>query len=255
MPDSWAEDPVLRPLLAQGAADPDTLGLILSGSRGAGVAVPDSDYDLLWVLTDDAYERRRDAAPPEAGPPFVREVVDIRYSCPSELSRVAANPGWWTHGYVTARILLDKTGDVSEAVRLITTMPADRAKADTRDQLEGYLNDFCRSVKAWHRGNELGGRLQAAESAMFLVRTLFALAGRWTPYHDRLVTQLDTLSDQGWAPGELYDAVLDLVRTGHPQRQQELERRVEALLRARGYGYAFDSWGGHLQYAKGLTFD
>jgi hypothetical protein len=126
---------------------------------------------------------------------------------------------------------------------------------DTRDQFEGDLNGFCRSVKAWHRGNELGGRRQAAESAMFLVRTVYALAGRWTPYHDRLMTQLDTLADQGWAPGELYNAILDLVRTGNPRRQRELERRVEALLRARAYGYAFDGWGGHLQYAKGLTFD
>jgi hypothetical protein len=33
------------------------------------------------------------------------------------------------------------------------------------------------------------------------------------------VTQLDTLADQGWAPGELDVAILDLVRTGDPRRQ------------------------------------
>jgi hypothetical protein len=75
-----------------------------------------------------------------------------------------------------------------------------------------------RSLKAWRRSNELGARLQAAESAMHLVRCLFALEQRWTPYHDRLDGQLDTLGvAQNWPPGYLKDALLRLVSTGAPR--------------------------------------
>ena len=96
-------------------------------------------------------------------------------------------------------------------------------------------NAFYRSLKAWRRGNELGGRLQAAESVMHLVRVLFALERRRTPYYDRLVWQLDRLDTQGWPAGYLRDTLLQLVQTGDPRLQQKLELQVETLLRARGF--------------------
>jgi hypothetical protein len=117
---------------------------------------------------------------------------------------------------------------------------------------DAYLNAFYRSLKAWRRGNELGARLQAAESAMHVVRVLFALERCWPPYHDRLATQLERLSSQGWEPGYLEATLLQLVRTGDPNLQQELEGRVEALVRGRGYDV--DLWDGEIERVRSWGF-
>jgi hypothetical protein len=248
-------DLVLADLLARAEADVDTLGLIVGGSRGAGCADAESDYDLDWVLTDAAYDKRQVRGEPmeHGGKPL----LDIGYTCPRELRRVADEPpGWWTPGYATARVLLDKTGVVTRALRAITLMPEDKAAADVPASFDAYLNAFYRSLKAWRRGNELGGRLQAAESVMHLARLLFALERRWTPYHDRLDAQLDTLSEaQNWPPGYLRETLLAVVRTGSPALQQELEGRVEALLRARGHGGVVDAWNGEIERVAAFRFD
>src|SRR5437868_3130260 len=111
------EDPILAPLLTAASEDPETIGLILTGSRGAGVGDDESDYDLIWVLSDAAYERRKVRA--DSLDFFFyaegRRTVDGHYSCPRELAHVATNPGWWTAGYVSSRVLLDETGHVTRA--------------------------------------------------------------------------------------------------------------------------------------------
>ena len=44
---------VLDELVGEVAADPESIGLILHGSHAAGVDGPDSDYDLVRVVTDE----------------------------------------------------------------------------------------------------------------------------------------------------------------------------------------------------------
>ncbi len=51
-------DPVLEAIRGRAAADQATLGLLLMGSRAIGSPLPDSDYDVLWVLTDEGMEAR-----------------------------------------------------------------------------------------------------------------------------------------------------------------------------------------------------
>jgi hypothetical protein len=253
---SRTKDPLLQRLINEAVEDPSTVGLILSGSRGAGCAGAESDYDVEWVLTDAAYSARQERGEPLSlsktrldGQP-----ADLSYTCPRELERVAANPGWWTPGYATARVLLDKTGEVTPALEHIAVMPEEKAKADAGGFFDAYLNAFYRSLKAWRRGDELGGRLQAAESAMHLVRTLFSLARRWPPYHDRLVPQLDLLNGQGWPAGILHEALLNLVKTGDPTQQQEIEARVEALMREHGYGGVVEAWAGEIERVRAFRF-
>jgi hypothetical protein len=245
---STADDDVLAALINEAAADPETAGLILSGSRAVGLETAESDYDLYWVLAGEAYERRQanGASLREKREHADHPPVDLVYVCQRDLDRLPAVPGWATYGYATARVLLDKTGEVTRAIAAIVTMPADKAQADVAGWFDAYANAFYRSVKAWRRGDELGGRLHAADSAGHLVRTLFALEQRWTPYHDRLVPQLWRLDGQGWLPGSLHETLLDLLRTGDPVRQIELEVQVEALLRRRGFGAAVDRWSSEL---------
>jgi hypothetical protein len=253
---------VIEALVARARADPDTLGLLLSGSRGAGVAWAGSDYDLEWVLTDAAFDRRTAGGQPTAlyhkGPdqPSGEALLDLSYTCPRELSRKVAGRDWVALGLATARVLLDKTGgDLDRLLRdaaAAGVLPGDRARAAANRSLGAYLNRFFRSLKCWHRGDELGARLHAAESVMHLLAVLFALEGRVAPFYDRVAFEGAALAGQGWAPGEPLGAVLAILRTGDPGRQLALEARVEALLRARGVTEELDSWAEVLPRTKAL---
>ncbi len=253
----WQADRAIQPFVNAAAEDADTVGLLLSGSRSAGLADAESDYDLYRVVSDEAYDRRHEQGqPPKVTLPASagRASVELMYTCPRRLAELAAQPGWWTAGYATAQVLLDKTGQIAPLLAAMRTLPDDRARADAAAWFDAYLNAFYRSLKAWRRGDELGGRLQAAESAMHLVRTLFPLERRWPPYHDRLAHQLETLAGQGWPAGYLREALLDLLRTGAPGRQQALEAQVEALLRARGFGHVVDAWDGEIERVKAFQW-
>ena len=98
----------------------------------------------------------------------------MMYTCPRGLAEVVAHPGWWTAGYAASQVLVDKIGQVSSLVRAIGTLAEEEARADAAAWFDAYLNGFYRSLKASRGGDELGGRLQAAESAMVLVRALRA---------------------------------------------------------------------------------
>ena len=254
---SWMEDPVLKRLISEATEDLRTVGLILGGSRGAGRADEASDYDLYWVLTDEAYDQQQQSGESQHikqsadGQPL----LDIVYTCLRELVHAASHPGWWTPGYASAHLLLDKNGEVAPVLQSFAIMPEDKAIADAAGCFDDYLNSFYRSLKAWRRQDELGARLHAVDSIMHLVRTLFSLEQRWPPYHDRLRVQLALLEGQGWPPGMLPETFLGIVRTGDPKLQQKLEARVEALMRDRGYGNVLDGWGNDIEQIKALHFD
>ncbi len=246
-----AGDSILGALLDVARDDVATLGLILHGSRGAGVSDDDSDYDLIWVLTEEEHERRAQAGEPLEKKTFRdgRKLVEISYTCLRQLAD-PTTPDWVIQGLATAQILLDKSGAVASAVSGLVMLPEERAQADVAWTFDGYLNGFYRSMKAIRRGNELGGRLQSAESLIYLVRALFALERRRPPFHDRLVTALDTLASQGWRQGELRDLMLAIMRTGDARLQVQLEDRVEVLMRDRGYGAVIDAWDGEIERVR-----
>lgn len=251
---NWASDPVMQALIALARTNPEIDGLILSGSRGAGVHDAESDYDVEWVLTDQAFDDRvargeDTRVPHDANQPW----LDSGYTCCRILAQIAAEASWPVSGYATAQVLYDRTGHVTEVVRAMGTIAEEHAHTDVLNWFDAYLNAFYRSLKAWRRGNELGGRLQATDSVMHVVRMLFALERRRSPYHDRLVGQLGTLDTQGWPPGYLRHVLLQLVQTGDPRVQQELELRVEALLRTRGF--AVNLWEGEIDRVKAFRFD
>jgi len=229
---------VLAEITREVEADPTSVGLVLHGSRAAGNARDDSDFDLMRVVTDETYPSRSMLRDKRTGADGI--AADVFYSSPARLAQLAERPDWQVGMLVTGRILVDNgalTGLVEEAL----TRAGEHAHANLDDHYDDYLNCFVRSLKAWRRGNELGARMQAAESALHLVRLLFALERRWHPYHDQLAQPLGDLEQaQGWQAGELADLLLRLVRDADPTFQQELEVRVEALLESRGLAH---QWG------------
>ena len=111
---------VLGDVVAEVNADAFSLGLLLHGSRATGVERPDSDYDLIRVVTEDAYDARKAAATLlERITPPVGPKADVLYQSPERLRWIADNPDWWTATYISARVIVDKTGDVEELVRRI----------------------------------------------------------------------------------------------------------------------------------------
>src|SRR5690242_17603771 len=128
---SASVDALIDAMLATATADLDCVGLILSGSRGAGCAGPESDYDVLLVLTDEALDERLNRSEPgqvKRDTPHGR--LDLCYTSPRYLAKAAAEPGWQSPGYASARILVDKTGEVRRLLDAIATMPEEKAKAD-----------------------------------------------------------------------------------------------------------------------------
>jgi hypothetical protein len=229
---------VLEEIAQEVEADPTSVGLILHGSRAAGTEREGSDFDLIRVVTDETYPARAAVRDRRTGADGL--AADVFYSSPARLAQLAEHPDWQVGMLVTGRILVD-SGPLAALVEEALRSAGDHAHADLDELYDAYLNCFVRSLKAWRCGNELGARMQAGESALYLVRLLFALERRWHPYHDQLAGPLAELErTQGWRAGELADLLLRLVRDADPTFQQELELRVEALLESRGIRH---QWG------------
>jgi hypothetical protein len=231
---------VLDEIAAEVRDDPDSIGLILHGSRAAGVHGPESDYDLVRVVTDASYASRRERGELREKRPG-SPGADVVYASPERLRLHADAPDGYTGMYVTAQVIVDDDGNVAELVRAIREGAGRLAHADLDELYDAYLNCFVRSLKAWRRGDELGGRMQAAESCHYHVRLLFAVEGRWPPYHDQLRLPLRELEQtQGWEEGFLEAALERVLDTGDPSFQQQLELRVEAFMDSRGIAH---QWG------------
>jgi len=256
MPYDVHSDKVIQALIAEAIADPDVLGLALTGSRAIGAVTPESDYDVIFVVTDQALARYEQTnTTPARGttitPPI--STADIWNDSPSSLQLATVEP-WMLPAFAEALVLYDRTGETTRLIDALRRMPADRAQAAVAYWYDAYLNGLYRSLKAWRRGNELGGRMEAAQTADYLLHILFALERRWRPYSSRLIFHLDELEHQGWQPDELRAILLDLIGTGDPGRQQLVARRVAALLQAHGFGHIYDGWQGQIDQALAWVF-
>ena len=156
--------------------------------------------------------------------------------------------------WADARVLYDRDGATTRAIEALRRMPEDEARAQVAEWYDTYLNALYRSLKSWRRGNSLGGRLEAVESIDPLLRTLYALERRWRPYSSRLSVHLHDLAGQGWDADELRSLLLSLAATGDPGLQQQVARRVVALLRARGFDHVVQEWHGQIEQVLAWTF-
>jgi predicted nucleotidyltransferase len=250
-------DPVIQALIAEAAADPDVIGLVVTGSRAVGAVTAESDYDVAFVVTDEALDRyERESRVPARGatvdPPIATN--DIWHQAPRTLQLDRVVP-WMLPAWAESRVLYDRTGETARIVDRLRLMPKERAQHEAATWYDAYLNGLYRSLKSWRRGNVLGGRLEAAETADYLLHTLFALERRWRPYSSRMALHLHELTGQGWQPDELRVILLDMITTGAPRRQQQVARRVVALLRERGFGHVYDGWEGQIDMALTWMFD
>src|SRR5688572_24270658 len=62
IPYNMDDDPVIEALRAEGAADPDVIGILVTGSRANGAVTAESDYDVIFIVSDETiarYEREK----------------------------------------------------------------------------------------------------------------------------------------------------------------------------------------------------
>ena len=251
-----ATDPVVQALIAEAAADPDVIGIVMTGSRAIGAVTPESDYDFEYVVTDEAAERYAASGSQPirgAGIPQPAPKLDIWHEARTNLM-IETVPEWTQATFADSRVVYDRTGELTALIEALRRMPAERASELAAQNYDGYLNQLLRSLKCWRRGNQLGGRLEAAHSVEPVLRALFACERHWRPFSSRLHLHIHELEGQGWRPGELEAILIDLISSGDPRRQQEYARRIIALMAGRGYGSVYDDWDGQIDAALGWTF-
>lgn len=62
IPYNLDDDPVIDAIRAEGAADPDVIGILVTGSRAVGVVTAESDCDVIFIVSDETearYEREK----------------------------------------------------------------------------------------------------------------------------------------------------------------------------------------------------
>lgn len=251
--DQVAADPVLASYVAAVRDDPDTFGVLLHGSRASGRHRDDSDYDLIRVVSQEAYDaRRKDAA-------LLKRITlddgskgDVLYQTPLGIEGYVTTLDWYTATYLGARVAFDRDGDIGTMLARMRSEANRVARENVPAAYDAYLNSFVRSMKSARQGDDLGRRLHAAESALALIRTLFGLESTWPPYHDELAPALPVIEKaQGWPAGYLSMALSRLAGDGDASFQQQLEDKVERLMSSRGVAH---EWETDLEPLKALRF-
>ena len=246
-------DSVIDEMIAEVASDPDAVGLVLHGSRASGSAGVHSNYDFAYILSEDAFARRRQRGTiverrfRSGSPP-----VEVVYESIGTLRRATSGGRRRAMAYAIAKSLVDKTGEVGPLLtELVAAGQPDRDSV--ADQYDRYLHGFAHSLKAWSRGDDLGARAHAAQSGLSLIGALFALEGTSVPYLDQLSIRLPELdAAQGWRPGFLPSAVHRLFYAPDPPFQQMLERRVSRLMESRGI---LHRWRHDLDRLRAVSYD
>ncbi len=190
--------------------------MLLIGSRAGGSAVAGSDYDFIWVLTDEGMAARTARGERQQ----VKEgEFDVNYIGVRRIRQRVEDLDWATRALLSAQIVSDRTGELAAVLAQMRASAGERARSEVASVYDAYLNCYTRSLKAWRRQNELGGRIHAVESIVALARTLYGVAGRWPVYHDELER---------------------IAGTGDPSVQQQLETRVENFMTTRGTLHEWD---------------
>lgn len=240
-PDSGAAQ-LYEVLVRRTQSEDNVLGLILAGSRGAGIFVTDrSDFDAYVVLrSPHAGWKAGHGEPVEVWPMTIEEF--------RRHALVGEPDAWNRPTFLYARVEIDKLeGDVHRLVEQKRRLTADEVGRMVPDALDGYINSFYRSLKNLEAGRELEGRLDALESVSPLLTTAFALEGRVRPFNKYLRHELG----QRPLPTLAVDAIERIARDAAPRDQRAAFRHVEHRARERGFGSVIDGWEPDVPWLRG----
>jgi predicted nucleotidyltransferase len=235
-------------LLRQARADPDVLGVVLTGSHAQGLATPGSDYDVRVILHDEAGVEAQTLYPAEAFPN-----VDLRVMHLREFETYAGwdTPfAWDRYSFAHAQVLKDRTGAISALVAEKGRIPADQQTSFGRAALDAFINSAYRALKCIRKGNTLCARLEASEAVQHALAVIFALEGRIRPYPNSLEHELRAYPLQTFpmAGDDLLRLIAAIVERGDTVALRRLFSAVLDRTRQAGHGDVIDSWGNDIAW-------
>lgn len=189
--------------------DPEVRALLLGGSIAHGFARPDSDVDLLIVVSDEEHARRRDAGRlhdwSAEGCDWTGGYVEGKVLSESFLAQVAERGSEAARfAFEDARVLFSRLPDLEDRLRAIVRYPVEGR--------EERIRRFRAQFEAWHwyahEGLKLGDRyllgLGVARTVLFAARMILAHNERLFPYHKWLLEVLRAVPDR---PADLLDRI------------------------------------------------
>jgi predicted nucleotidyltransferase len=235
-------------LLRQARADPDVLGVVLTGSHAQGLATPQSDYDVRVILRDEAGVGAQTRYPPEAFPN-----VDLRVMLLRELVSYAEwdTPfAWDRYSFARAQVLEDRSGVVSALVEEKGRVPAHQQSSFVRTALDAFINSVYRALKCARKGNTLCTRLEASEAVQHALAVIFALEGRIRPYPNSLEHELRAYPLQTFpmTGNDLLMLIAAIVERGDTDALRRLFSAVVDRTRQAGYGDVIGAWGNDIAW-------
>jgi hypothetical protein len=242
------EDDGFEALLRQARADPDVLGVVLTGSHAQGLATPGSDYDVRVILRDEAEAGTQNRYPAEAFPNVDLHVMSLR--------EFVAYAGWDTpfawdrYSFAHAQVLEDRTGVISDLVAEKGRIPAEHQSSFVRAALDAFINSVYRARKCTRKGNTLCARLEASEAVQHALAVIFALEGRIRPYpgsleHELRAYPLQTFPMTG---DELLRLIAAIVERGDAVALRQLFSAILDRTRQAGHGDVIDAWGNDIAW-------
>ena len=231
--------------------DSNIIAFWLGGSRGKGVVTEFSDYDCVLIVKDgllDEYKKKYYAQKTDDIEFWVMTLHEFRNHALWE-SQFA----WDRYNYAHIKPIIDKTGGEIEKLFLDkSVIPADKIKEVVSGYLDAYINQIYRSMKCFRDDNQAASQFEAVESINWLFSSLFGLEGRLRPYYKYIQWELKNypLKYIPWRSEELLEKVLNIIKTGNIQTQQELLKSIEPLFREKGYGEVFDGWEKKIDWMK-----
>jgi len=179
-------EPLARAWLEERIARPDTLGVLLYGSRATGWAAPNGDYDALAYLTPGAYR----TLPPEetlihlyATDEVPRRVVgDFSLLSDEHLAIHLASPLDTDHwAYVDAVVLFDRRGDLDDWRRRIAAFPEAEWRERAFHKYLQLLIAVSYATKSDVAGREAERQINLQRGSVAAINLWFALQRRWAP--------------------------------------------------------------------------
>jgi len=236
-------------LMTRAKADPDVLGIVLTGSKGReGMATQHSDYDICLVVADGV---RPDWQPVHS------PALDLWWT-PLSKFRAYALPGepeeWDRPAFVHIQVLFDRLGGgIAEIVQRKATLTPTESRDLTAAAIGAYVNCAYRAAKNRRDGRSLAAHLDAADSLQHALTVIFALHQRVRPFNKFLEWELRRypLPTPEWQADKLLPQLENILCHDDRQAQQHLFDTIEEVMRRAGwFDPVQDDWGPDLDLLR-----
>ncbi|HEY6572657.1 MAG TPA: DUF4037 domain-containing protein [Candidatus Eisenbacteria bacterium] len=207
-------EPRARAWLEEAAARPDTLGIMLVGSRANGWGAPDSDYDAFVYVTPERYREidvRDTLVWLEAEGEFPARIVgDFSVFSPEHLDLHESSPLDVDHWpYEDGIVLHDRTGTLEERRRRIAAFPEEGWKERAIDKYLTLVGSYGYALKSDVAGLDAQRQLNIYRAVLAGVSLWFTLKRRWAPVYKWLTPEIERLEIRPDTRGILEGALLN----------------------------------------------